>query len=257
MMRKHFEQILPVLSDQSGLEQQDSQAADRMSSQAAARRGRPEKGIGYHIQKLMNGFEPCLRELQVIKSAADKLKQQRNAICTAEEEVDIGREIQHVVTLLDYELEAAQIEVICDFDDRLGPVEFSPAELSQVFMNLLLNGVEAIKEKKMTKQLEGTSAAEDYKPQIRITGRNKDGKAWIVFRDNGIGIRKDDLGKIFDPFFTTKPPDRGTGLGLSIVSKILKQHNARLTVNSKEGEYSEFVLELPLRKRASDERQSA
>jgi len=52
MMRKHFEQILPVLSDQSGLEQQDSQAADRMSSQAGARRGRPEKGIAEAYERV-------------------------------------------------------------------------------------------------------------------------------------------------------------------------------------------------------------
>ena len=69
----------------------------------------------------------------------------------------------------------------------------------------------------------------------------------IRVKDNGVGIAQNIVGKIFQPFFTTKPTGQGTGLGLSLSYDIVvKAHNGKIDVMSKEGEYTEFIITLPL-----------
>ena len=67
----------------------------------------------------------------------------------------------------------------------------------------------------------------------------------IHVRDNGNGIPEKISGKIFQPFFTTKPTGSGTGLGLSLSYDIIKAHGGELKVETKEGEYAEFIVHLP------------
>jgi signal transduction histidine kinase len=67
----------------------------------------------------------------------------------------------------------------------------------------------------------------------------------ISVKDNGNGIPKDIVDKIFQPFFTTKPTGQGTGLGLSLSYDIVKAHNGDISVNSKEGEGTEFIVQIP------------
>ena len=74
-----------------------------------------------------------------------------------------------------------------------------------------------------------------------------DGKlASLEVADCGPGVPEQDRERIFDPFFTTKPTGEGTGLGLSISYDIIKAHQGQLTVDSKEGEFTEFVISLPV-----------
>ena len=68
----------------------------------------------------------------------------------------------------------------------------------------------------------------------------------IQIKDNGSGIEKDNLEKIFDPFYTTKTVGEGTGLGLSISYGIVKSHGGLITVESKEGEGTTFLIDLPI-----------
>ena len=67
----------------------------------------------------------------------------------------------------------------------------------------------------------------------------------IIFKDNGTGISESNIRKIFDPFFTTKEVGKGTGLGLSVSYGIIKEHGGDILVNSKVGEGSEFIIQLP------------
>ena len=71
------------------------------------------------------------------------------------------------------------------------------------------------------------------------------GKVEIHVKDNGVGISQKVVDKIFQPFFTTKPTGQGTGLGLSLSYDIIKAHGGEIKVQSKEGEGSEFVIQLP------------
>jgi signal transduction histidine kinase len=70
-------------------------------------------------------------------------------------------------------------------------------------------------------------------------------KVFISVRDNGPGIPEKILDKIFQPFFTTKPTGQGTGLGLSLAYDIVKAHGGEIKVETKEGEGSEFIIQLP------------
>ena len=85
------------------------------------------------------------------------------------------------------------------------------------------------------------------KINISCSSFNSDGRNWIklVLEDHGSGIPKHNINKIFDPFFTTKGKFKGTGLGLSISYGIVHEHHGEIKVESKEGEFTRFIVNLP------------
>ncbi len=113
-----------------------------------------------------------------------------------------------------------------------GVLECNPGQLNQVFLNLLTNAAQAIKE-------EGT---------IWIETSDVPGSLIIRIRDNGIGMTAETVNKIFDPFFTTKDVGEGTGLGLSISYSIIKNHGGTIEVASTPGQGSTFTITLPYKK---------
>jgi len=106
-------------------------------------------------------------------------------------------------------------------------------------MNLFANAFYSITEKKK-------SLGEVYEPTVSVSTKKIDGKVEIHVRDNGMGIPQKVLDKIFQPFFTTKPTGQGTGLGLSLSYDIVKAHGGEIKVETKEGEYIEFIIHLPV-----------
>jgi two-component system NtrC family sensor kinase len=105
-----------------------------------------------------------------------------------------------------------------------------PGPLNQVFMNILVNAIQAI-------QGPGT---------ITITTSQQADNVLVSIRDTGGGISDELINRIFEPFFTTKPIGVGTGLGLSICYDIIKKNNGDITVQSKIGVGTEFIITLPL-----------
>ncbi|MFO1412674.1 MAG: PAS domain-containing protein [Burkholderiales bacterium] len=116
----------------------------------------------------------------------------------------------------------------------LPPVECRPSQLNQVFMNLLVNAAQSIRER-------GT---------IRITTGVEGEMAWVEVADTGEGIRPEHLSRVFDPFFTTKAVGHGTGLGLSLSYRIVDEHHGRIEVTSEVGAGSRFRVWLPIRQPA-------
>jgi signal transduction histidine kinase len=84
-----------------------------------------------------------------------------------------------------------------------------------------------------------------YEPKITVNTQKSGKNILISVRDNGNGIPKNILDKIFQPFFTTKPTGQGTGLGLSLSYDIVKAHGGELKVETKEGEGTEFIIQIP------------
>ena len=100
------------------------------------------------------------------------------------------------------------------------------------------------KRKQQPEDLPAGQAA--YEPTIIVTTKKVGDKVLLTVKDNGKGIPQKVVDKIFQPFFTTKPTGVGTGLGLSLSYDIVKAHGGEIRVETKEGEGSEFVIQLPI-----------
>jgi signal transduction histidine kinase len=127
-----------------------------------------------------------------------------------------------------------------DLDTSIEKISVVPQEIGRVILNLINNAFYTVSEKK--RQLNGT-----YEPTVVISTRKLDDKVEVKVKDNGNGIPQKVMEKIFQPFFTTKPTGQGTGLGLSLSYDIItKGHGGELRVATKEGEGSEFIIQLPV-----------
>jgi len=125
------------------------------------------------------------------------------------------------------------------FDEAVGKIRIAPQEIGRVLLNLYNNAFYAVTEKK-------NFNIEGYEPTVSASTKKLEKTIEIRIRDNGTGIPKDKLDKIFQPFFTTKPSGEGTGLGLSLSYDIIKVHDGEIAVQSQEGEYTEFIISLPI-----------
>lgn len=133
-----------------------------------------------------------------------------------------------------------------NFDPNLPPVEVVPQDIGRVVLNIFQNACYAINQKQ---QQLGSS----YTPMISVSTQLQDQEVTIRLRDNGPGIPRKIQDKIFKPFFTTKPSDTdNTGLGLSISHDLIViGHQGEIEVNSEWGEFSEFLIRLPLERPAA------
>ena len=125
-----------------------------------------------------------------------------------------------------------------DFDPAIGNINLIPQDFGRVLLNLYNNAFYAVSEKK--KQQPG-----NYEPTVYVNTRKINSKVEIRVKDNGNGIPKKVIDKIYQPFFTTKPAGQGTGLGLSLSYDIVKAHGGEIKVETKEGQYTTFVVILP------------
>jgi two-component system NtrC family sensor kinase len=123
------------------------------------------------------------------------------------------------------------VQVEEDYDPNLPLVFGDPQQLQQVFLNVVNNAYDAVRET-------GRS------PRVRIVTSAVNGQVEVAIVDNGPGITMPD--RIFDPFFTTKEVGKGTGLGLSICYGIVREHGGEITcANHEPGEGATFLVRLP------------
>jgi signal transduction histidine kinase/ligand-binding sensor domain-containing protein len=127
-----------------------------------------------------------------------------------------------------------------DFDDSLMPVMLVQQDIGRVLLNLFNNSFYSVSEKKKLNP-------EGYQPIVLVSTKRKQDTIEIRIRDNGLGIPKKVIDKIYQPFFTTKPAGQGTGLGLSLSYDIItKEHGGKIDVTTKENEFTEFIMVLPI-----------
>jgi signal transduction histidine kinase len=127
-----------------------------------------------------------------------------------------------------------------EFDESIGKINIVPQDIGRVLLNLINNAFYAVNEKRKL-------MANSYQPIAEVKTRRINDKVEIRVSDNGNGISQNIIDKIFQPFFTTKPTGEGTGLGLSLAYDIItKEHNGTIKAESREGEGSEFIIELPI-----------
>ncbi|NEN89516.1 MAG: hypothetical protein F6K48_11660, partial [Okeania sp. SIO3H1] len=138
-----------------------------------------------------------------------------------------------------------QINVIQEYGD-LPKIYCYVSQLNQVFMNILVNGIDALEEAIAKDKF--SESNEQQIPTIKIQTKVVDKNlVTITISDNGMGIKEQVRNKIFDPFFTTKPVGQGTGIGLAISYQIIvDKHGGRIFCNSQEGKGTEFIIEIPI-----------
>jgi signal transduction histidine kinase len=131
-------------------------------------------------------------------------------------------------------------DLITHFDTGLPKVKVVQQDIGRVLLNLYNNAFYAIREKQKT-------AGSDYKPAVEVATTSQNGCITISVKDNGTGIPDSIHDKIMQPFFTTKPTGEGTGLGLSLSYDIIvKGHGGTISVDSKDGEGSQFTIAIPV-----------
>jgi two-component system NtrC family sensor kinase len=125
------------------------------------------------------------------------------------------------------------------FDPSLKKINAVPQDIGRVILNLINNAFYSVNEK----QKQNSNV---YEPTVTVATQNFNDQIAIKVKDNGNGISQKILDKIFQPFFTTKPTGQGTGLGLSLSYDIVQAHGGKIRTVTKEGEGSEFIVELPV-----------
>ncbi len=136
-----------------------------------------------------------------------------------------------VLSVLGDRVSTAKIDIIDEISPDLPPVFVDIMQIEQVFMNLLINAIHAMPD--------GGKL---------VLGAELENNDWVSvsISDNGIGISKENIAKVFDPFFTTKKEGEGTGLGLAVCHSIIEHNGGAMTLKSREGEGSTFIVRLPL-----------
>jgi len=168
-----------------------------------------------------------------LEQMANLVKSMRNFSRLDEAEMkkaDINEGLRSCLLMIGHQLKDKNIELTTEYGD-IPMVECFPAQLNQVFLNLIANAIHAVEEKPEGK--------------IHVSSALEEGYVMVRVKDNGKGIPKHIQDKIFDPFFTTKPVGKGTGLGLSICFNIVQKHKGRLYFETTEGVGTTFIVKIP------------
>ena len=243
LSKKHFDRIRAVLAEFRGIDPELPASKLREEIIRCRKMADSGRGIDHDLEKLGSSFTPCLKELELIRIASERLKQARSGGDAAPAPIDICKEVEQIVEFFSDQLRSAEDIEISFVNGAPGGlrVACSPDELSYIMKNLVHNATDAINEKR---DLGLYSAGESR--LIRIDVARQNGFARIRCRDNGVGMTAEVKEKIFDPFFTTKSRFKGTGVGLSIVKEIIGRRGGQVEVTSNRGEGTEFVIDLPL-----------
>jgi signal transduction histidine kinase len=179
-------------------------------------------------EQLMVEIEDSTGRISALVGAAKQYSQMDRA---AHQEIDVRDGLKSTLTMLSHKInERGNITVVKDFDDSLPMIPAHPAELNQVWTNLIDNAIYAMPDG-------GT---------LTIRASREDGWVLVEICDTGAGVPEEMQQKIFEPFFTTKPVGEGTGLGLDISYRVIAQrHGGDLRVKSRPGDTC-FQVRLPL-----------
>ena len=223
-LQKYVEQLLKLLSV---YDQHEAELASASRSELNALKR--EIDVAYLRQDVGDLLNESRDGLQRVKRIVQDLKDFSHISASEMQWANLEEGLESTLNVVWNELKY-KAEVIRDYG-KLPEVECIPSQINQVFMNLLVNAAQAIKER----------------GRITVRTRQTGDDACVEISDTGSGIAPDIIKRIFDPFFTTKPVGTGTGLGLSITHGIIRKHNGRIEVASEPGEGTTFRVFIPLR----------
>lgn len=171
------------------------------------------------------------RAAKVVRGLLDFARQEQYSFTPG----DLNESVREALDLVNYQMQSSHILVHRDLDENLPPIIASWEHLKSVWLNLFLNARDAL-----------LHTAENRELEI-VTRLNREGQTvQVLIHDNGKGMSTAESNHIFEPFYTTKGPGHGTGLGLATCHRIIEQHGGEITVVSKVGEGTTFLVSLPL-----------
>jgi len=184
------------------------------------------------VAELAEMLDECQQGIRRIHAITRDLSAFSRISSDETERVDLNEAVRSAINLTRNEVRhIARIELsLDDVPELVG----DRAKLTQVFVNLLINAVQAMVETDKTTH------------RIRVCTWAEDGMVIATVQDTANGISPDDLARIFDPFFTTKPADRGTGLGLAICNDTIRRHGGEIHVDTVAGKGTTFEVRLPV-----------
>lgn len=159
-------------------------------------------------------------------------------------ETQIADIINNILNLIDTVIKQDQIVLEVDMQPGLPKIECRSQEIQQVLLNLIINAKDALNAK-----YKGFDVQKTINVNVSEIDSDKQKMIRITVRDNGNGIPKDIGENIFDPFFTTKSRSEGTGLGLYISFGIVRDHGGQMSFKTKQGEFTQFIVDLPVRQK--------
>jgi len=183
-----------------------------------------------NIDQTKNYVELMKEGLEKIESIVQKLLDFAHKKSHSHDEIDLKNSLERVLQLVEYRLEKNNIKILSNYDPDLNPIFADSQLLEEVFMNILINSVDAMP--RGGKIIIETHNVDDNNVQVKI-------------EDNGIGISEDHIDNIFDPFFTTKAIGKGTGLGLSVSLTIIEELGGKIMVESEIDKGSSFDIIIP------------
>lgn len=222
-LRRYVEDLFKVVSAYEAGES-ELQAQTR----AAVSTLKQEIDLGFLREDVADLLTESMNGMQRVKRIVQDLMDFARVGESEKQWANLERGLDSTLNVVSNELKykATVVKVYGNIPD----VECIPSQLNQVFMNLLMNAVQAI-------EVHGTITVR--------TGRDGS-KVWVEIQDTGCGIKPEHLDRIFDPFFTTKSVGKGSGLGLALSYGIVQKHGGEITVKSEVGVGSVFRVTLPI-----------
>ncbi len=194
--------------------------------------------LDYLMEDIPSAIEQSLTGLERISSIVQAMKDFAHPELKERRFTSVNKLIESSATVAKNEW-----KYVSDLDLRLDPdmpdLFCQPGELSQVFLNMIINAADSI--------AEAVGDGSHGKGLISVSSSHDDLGVTIEIRDTGAGIPREIVSRIFDPFFTTKEVGKGTGQGLSLARKIIVEgHKGEIIVDSRPGEGTRFAIKLPL-----------
>lgn len=229
-------------------------------SEKLASMGTIAAGIAHEINNPISGLQSCIRRISknpeniiqntrylgLMKEAADRIEHVVKGLLNYSRKHDpvfvsanINNIIENSLMLVRHRIQKEKVTVLKNISPVLPEIYVSPNHLEQILINLLLNSIDAINERR--------SINPSAPAKIDLSAEADKSNMILSIADTGIGIEQENMAKLFDPFFTTKKNGSGTGLGLSVCHNIISQYKGEIVVESEYGSGSKFTLFFPIR----------
>jgi signal transduction histidine kinase len=252
ILRRSFYRLLKRIKDDE--KERERTQRNLLLTEKMVAIGKLTSGVAHEVNNPLGGLLNCIyhfrkgdlpfeRQKEYLELMEDGIKRIQKTVTNLLEyahtpklersATELNAVIEKSISLLNYQIRKKQIEVVKEIADKLPTIEVDRNQMSQVFVNIFLNSIQAMEDGGI----------------LKLGAVTSDGRLIVTISDTGKGIPEEILPNIFDPFFTTKGERKGTGLGLWITQGIVERHGGTIQLWSQEGQGTTVEIQLPLPKK--------